>query len=159
MNEEWLPIEGFDYSVSNLGRVRNDHTGRILRPNSRPAVLLRRDGRTYCKYLPRMVAEAWVPKEPPYFFDTPMQLDANKLNCRADNFVWRTRWFVEKYTRERRDPVYPRWKAPIICVETGQVFRTPDDACRVYGILEEYIERGIREGKSVFPVGLHFDFI
>ena len=33
INEEWRSIDGFiNYQISNLGRVRNANTGRILKP-------------------------------------------------------------------------------------------------------------------------------
>ena len=33
INEEWRSIDGYlNYQVSNLGRVRNSKTGRILKP-------------------------------------------------------------------------------------------------------------------------------
>lgn len=34
--EEWKLINGYDYSVSSLGRIRNNRTGRILKgvPNT-----------------------------------------------------------------------------------------------------------------------------
>ena len=36
VNEEWRSIDGYlDYQVSNIGRVRNAKTGRILKPRYR----------------------------------------------------------------------------------------------------------------------------
>lgn len=58
MEEVWKKIEGYDnYSVSTLGRVRNDRTNRILRFSD--------NGRGYLKcnlgYVHRLVAKAFIP--------------------------------------------------------------------------------------------------
>jgi hypothetical protein len=63
--EEWRVIAGYDnYSVSNLGRVRNDTSHRILRPqvgtNGYYQLNLRREGRTSHKSIHKLVATAFL---------------------------------------------------------------------------------------------------
>jgi hypothetical protein len=63
--EEWRVIAGYDnYSVSNLGRVRNDTTQRILRPSVGSSryyqVVLCNQGAKSTKYVHKLVATAFL---------------------------------------------------------------------------------------------------
>jgi hypothetical protein len=63
--EEWRRIGGFDnYSVSNLGNVRNDRTGRILRAGLSSTgyliVILYQDGTKSTKYVHHLVATTFL---------------------------------------------------------------------------------------------------
>lgn len=64
MTEEiWRVIEeARSYQVSNLGRVKNIHTGRILKPNlstGTASVLLRHNGQSLRRGVPKLVAMAF----------------------------------------------------------------------------------------------------
>ena len=89
--ETFVKIEGFEkYEVSNLGKVRNMKTGKILKP------ILRRDGYlVLCLYghnkqkhllLHRIIATAFVdnPDEKPCV----NHIDENKLNNDLSNLEW-----------------------------------------------------------------------
>ncbi len=67
----WKPIGGTGYSVSSMGRVRNDRTGRLLRPmmvgrvgSKRGKVLLCYDGRQEGRMVSHLVAEAFLGPRP-----------------------------------------------------------------------------------------------
>lgn len=65
MTEIWKPIEEYgNYSVSNLGRVRNDDRGNILRgskdKNGYLKVTLSKNDKTY-HFIHRLVAIAFIP--------------------------------------------------------------------------------------------------
>lgn len=64
MVEVWVGIEGFNYSVSDLGRVRNDKTGHILKPRHQKrgyaTVLLYKEGYPHARYVHQLVAEAFL---------------------------------------------------------------------------------------------------
>lgn len=99
LQEEWEPIEGFpNHAVSNLGRVRNNNSGIILKtqlkvkdgrasPNSEYLfVELNKGGKRFRKIVHRLVAAAFIPK----IAGKPLvnHKDANKWNNRADNLEW-----------------------------------------------------------------------
>ena len=63
--EIWVKISDFDYEVSNFGRVRGKNGIRKLVPikNGYLTVVLRKDGKSHCKYVHRLVAESFVPND------------------------------------------------------------------------------------------------
>ena len=93
VNEIWRKIAGYEnYSVSNLGNVRNDKTGKILKP--------RLNGRGYyhvslCKNnvaktvrIHKIVANTFIPN--PNNLPCVNHLSENKLDNRVDNLAWCT---------------------------------------------------------------------
>ena len=66
-HEEWRYIDFTKgkYSVSDLGRIRNNETGNILKPSHRnkgyEKIQLYVDGRTIHKSMHRLVAIAFIP--------------------------------------------------------------------------------------------------
>ncbi len=68
----WKAIEGLPYSVSSMGKVRNDRTGHILTPmmvgrhgNKRAKVLLCSAGVQVGRMVAHLVAEAFIGPRPP----------------------------------------------------------------------------------------------
>jgi len=109
MEEEFRVIEDHPvYSVSNYGRVRNNHTGRILKATRNPTngwytVDLRSARRTTTRALPRLVAETFLPEsEDPN--TSILHRDGDRANCAADNLVWKPRWFVVCFMKEMQYP-------------------------------------------------------
>lgn len=110
-NEQWKNIEGFDgYQVSNLGRVRSaklcrkgqihgkdriDPSGyHIMNMTSDDGngyfkVMLRRNGKTYCRKIHRLVAEAFV--DNPNHEETVDHINNDKKDNRAKNLRWISR--------------------------------------------------------------------
>jgi hypothetical protein len=94
-DEQWMPVVGSnDYEVSNLGRVRNLKTGRILDPveagaegNTYPAVSIERRGKkSTLAYVHQLVAEAFLGRRPIGFY-TAFK-DDDKRNPRAANLEY-----------------------------------------------------------------------
>lgn len=91
--ERWLPVVGYEnvYSVSDMGRVRSERTGIILRPSASPAgylgVVLCVLGARDTRRVHRLVAEAFlaVPRK-----ETINHIDGDKLNNRVANLEWAT---------------------------------------------------------------------
>ena len=91
INECWRSIDGFiNYQVSNIGRVRNCNTGRILKGcvniHGYSNVVLCQNGKKHNYKIHRLVARE--------FLDNP-----NNKKCvdhinhdRTDNHVWNLRW-------------------------------------------------------------------
>lgn len=94
MSENWLPIKGWEdlYEVSNLGRVMNSRTGRVLKPrktrNSYLQVGLCKNGVMKQYYIHRIVAETFI-KNPDGFSDVN-HIDENKHNNCVENLEWCT---------------------------------------------------------------------
>lgn len=90
--EEYLIISGTDgkYSVSNQGRVRNNITGKVLKPyrsyNGYLRVGLFLNGSIHNKRVHRLVAEAFLPKENNMLYVN--HLDEDKTNNNVINLEW-----------------------------------------------------------------------
>ena len=107
-----------------------------------------------------IVAKTWLPQPERDTFDTPIQLDGVRRNCRADNLMWRPRWFAIAFHKERRTEIYPNWRASFELVETGEVFEHPRECAMKYGVLENDVAVALANGHNhVFPQWFHFRII
>ncbi len=95
INEEWRSIDGFiDYQVSNIGRVRNSKTGRILKPRYRgkkmnyQSVALYNGGGQVNFSIHRLVANEFIPN--PENKQQVDHIDGNKENNVYTNLRWAT---------------------------------------------------------------------
>lgn len=90
MSERWLPIPGLDrYEVSDMGRIKNRSTGRVLKTNTQ-------DG--YATFFPRRGRKVWVHRCVLNAFVGPCpdgmecrHLDGNRRNNALSNLKWGTR--------------------------------------------------------------------
>jgi len=161
--ENWAPIRGFSgYSVSDLGRVRNEDTKRVLSISMNQYgtayVGIMRDGIRCQRSLALLVAKAFLP-EPEEFFDTPINLDGDRFNCAVDNLMWRPRWYARKYHWQFRHR-YPSeaLRAPLRAIETGVVYRSPFDAAKAYGLLEVDVRQSANFGTHTPLTFTHFEW-
>lgn len=96
MSEHWLPIPGFEtvYSVSDLGRVRRDRTGRVLKGSAAGIgyrkVILCCSGVTAHRYVHEIVLEVFVSPRP------PGQEACHGNGRRDDNRLSNLRWDTRK---------------------------------------------------------------
>lgn len=158
MAEEWREILGFDvlYEVSNLGRVRTRHDGkkgytkeyRFVNPTDNGKGYMRFNWKTGGKhrtvYIHRLVAELFV--ENPMNYSEINHKDENKSNNKADNLEWCAHLYNCNYgTRNKRTS--EKRSYPVLCVETGEIFKSLDDAAAVYGVVKNAILNCIK-GRS-----------
>ena len=155
MEEEWVVIEGFpNYSISNYGRVRTNYSGRILvtyqNQSGTVQVGLMDHGEQKHRSVPKLVAKAFIPQyEEP--FDTPINLDGDRLNNFVGNLTWRPRWFAIKYNQQFRLPYPNRINYPIEDLKTGEITANSFECAKRYGLLEREIVLSIHENTYVWP--------
>lgn len=163
MEEQWRPIEFFpDYSVSDWGRIRTDKTGRILSLNQNQYgvanVGLMRDGIQQHRSVPLLVAKAFLP----YVggpFDTPINLDGDRLNNHVENLMWRPRWFAIRYNQQFRYPYENPIDAPIIDLKSGDVSESSLECAMKYGLLERDLVYSILNRTYVWPTYQEFGLL
>ena len=163
MPERWKPIERFPgYSVSNLGRIRADKSGRSLSLNPNQfgviQVGLMRDGEQWHRSVPLLVAKAFVPPSGEAF-DTPINLDGDRTNNRAENLLWRPRWFAIKYNQQFRMPHPHRIKRPIIDLKTEEVCGNSLECAKMFGLLEDDLILSIMNRTYVWPTYQEFGIV
>jgi hypothetical protein len=158
--EHWLNIHEFPgYSVSNTGYVRNDDTGRIM------TVLVNQRGIAYVGLMKRgvqhkrsvaiLVTSAYLPKPKLEAFDTPINLDGDRLNNHIDNLTIRPRWFATKYFQQFNTP--PQGIAtPIEEVQTGERFENSWEAATKFGLLDKDILMAVMNETYVWPTFQYF---
>jgi len=161
--ETWKQIPDFPrYSVSDLGRVRNDDTDRIMKLSMNNYGVLT-VGMMYCgtqfrRSVPLLVAEAFVPGGTEVF-DTPVCLDGDQFNVRANNLAWRPRWFAVKYKRQFVEPYYAPINRPVRNVKTGEEFPDSLECAKWYGVLEEDLCQAIEYRTFVWPSFQTFEVV
>jgi len=149
------PIDEFPtYEITNYGRVFNTYSGREMHlsptVNGDLTVGMMRDRHQHRRSVKVLVARAFVPGETDNF-TTPIQLDGDKYNLRADNIVWRPRWFAWEYTRQLSH--IPDWIHDRPVQDSQRSYFTIFDAAIINGLLFEDIRRSLLSGRRVFPTG------
>lgn len=91
---EWKLIDGFGgtYSVNNYGEVRNNKTGKLMKPRKNETGYLRinltKNGKPKCMRVHRLVAQAFIPNP-----ENKLQvnhIDFNRENNCVSNLEWVT---------------------------------------------------------------------
>lgn len=163
LEDEWVPVEGFPgYSVNPLGQVKKDSTGRVLvtRINQYgvPYVGLMHNWKQCIRSLPRLVATAFV-EQPNENFDTPINLDGDRLNNHVDNLLWRPRRYAVHYVNQFKEPYESPIETPIREVDTGEEFPNSLAAACCFGLLEREIVLSILNHTLVWPTYQEFELV
>lgn len=160
--EQWTCLEEFgfpNYSISDLGRVRNDRTDRLLaisvnQNGSAKVGMIRSGGRTqHTIGVAPMVAMAFLERHPNSNFDTPINLNGDRLDNEVSNLMWRPRWFAIRYHRQFKDPHWDRNRWPVQNLYTGEVFSCAHEAAMRDGLLVRDIFASFTADERVFPDG------
>lgn len=160
MNAEyWRPIPSFPvYSASNLGRIRNDKTGRImhvfLTSRGYLGMTLRKDNRQITQSVHRLVAEAFLGGPHP---DLEVNhIDGDKTNNCIENLEWCTRLENVRHAVSTGLRKGPRRKAVRI-LETGDEFESLHECARYFGTDRSCISWALRHSGSYR--GYHLEYI
>lgn len=164
--EKWLNIYGFEeYAISNMGRIINTKTDLIKTPTVNQqgisSVLLVKDRIQHRRSVAVLVAEAFLePMEHAWVhFDTPINLNGDRLDNRVENLLWRPRWFAVKFHKERRAGSTFEVAKKFYEVDTEEIFSQPCEAAIKWGLLEYAILDSILTGELVFPNWQEFKFL
>lgn len=152
---DWVAVEGFPgYSVNPLGQVRRDSTGRCLdtRLNQYgvPYVGMMRGWKQHARSLPRLVANAFIPRPNP-FFNTPINLDGIRSNCRVSNLMWRPHWYARHYVRQFKERYENPIDVPVRDAETDDEYPDSLAAACANGLLEREVVLSILNNTLTWP--------
>lgn len=172
--EEWLPVVGYGnkYLVSNMGRVRNSLTGRILCGSVSCygyvvfVLKWKADGRKYQStvFAHRLVAIAFLPN--PENKRCVDHINTIKTDNRVCNLHWVTHkenmrnpiTYAQVVESRRAAPSQPGWletqecvhdkqAKPVICIETGLCYPSACKASRVLGLPKHYVHKACDSAK------------
>lgn len=134
--EYWRTIPSFPvYSASNLGRIRNEGTGRIMHTylNTRgyPSLSLRKDNKQIQQSVHRLVAEAFLGGLHPGL--DVNHIDGDKTNNCVENLEWCTRLENVRHAVRTGLRPGPRRKA-VRVVETGEEFVSIRACAEYFGV-------------------------
>lgn len=154
MSERWYELDEFpDYAVNDLGEVHNIKSG-MPRKNSINQygivkISLYKNGRELItRSVAVMVAEAFVPGQTD-FFNTPIHLDGDRENCRAENLMWRPRWFAVQYHRQFNKEEFHDSDVHIEHLQTGKEYYSNKDACMDLGLYYNDVYRSYVHGQPI----------
>lgn len=160
---EWIPIDEFPaYSVSREGMVRSDKTDRIMTLTQNQygvvqvGLMLR--GIQYKRGVALLVARAFLDPPVPPSFNTPINLDGDRLHNSADNLIWRPRWFAIKYHQQFHNGKYG-FDEPIMEINTRETFPNSWEAAVQYGLLDREIMIATLNRTYVWPTYQEFRLI
>jgi len=167
--EEWQVVQGFScYSVSTLGRVRSDieykngNSGRIISQSTNQRgvayVGLMKNGIQHKRSVALMVAHAFIRTARPLTFNTPINLDGDRLNNCVENLLWRPLWFARKYFCQFHEP-HARIPRPIVEVKSELVYENSWAAALTHGLLDEEIFEAMRDKTYVWPTFQQFEVL
>jgi len=151
MRERWHELDEFpDYAISEFGEVANIKTGMPRRTSINQQgivkISLYQDGKyLITRSVAVMVAEAFCEGQSE-FFNTPIHLDGDRENCRADNLMWRPRWFAVQYHRQFQSPDFHNAIVRIFDVNTGKEYESVKECCMDLGLYHNDVYRSYIHG-------------
>lgn len=159
--DEWVPLRAFPkYCVNPLGQVMHARTERIVRPQVNQqgvayVSLVRETSHQFKRSLALLVAREFI-LPPGVNFDTPINMDGDRLNCAVSNLVWRPRWFAQQFHRQFKERTHPITQ-PVRDLDAGRVFRDGIDACINHGLIERDLLLSIMNHTVAWPLMHRFD--
>lgn len=165
MSEIWKDLQEYPgYAVSDCGGIMNTTTGLHKKPSVNQQGIAMINMSVNSKQNVRSVAvlvarEFLQDTNIPSHFDTPIHLDGDRMNCRADNLLWRPRWFAVRYHQQ-----FNPWqranrfgfRKPVLINETEETFPNSWAAAIHYGLLDQEIFLATMNRTYVFPYNFTF---
>lgn len=174
MEELWKPIPDYsNYEVSNLGRVRNVVTGKILKPIEDAYGYLtvglynehckcsvykgRKTKQPSKKKIHNLVATVFC-ERPDDQDRVPDHIDRDRHNNRADNLRWATHSENRLNSSEWHKRIH-RYTDPIVLVKDGEIvakYASCVEASKQVGLTMESIANNILGKRKGFKIGDFF---
>lgn len=159
--EDWRDIPEFPgYSVSTLGRVRNNTSRKLMTKlkNQRGCVYVSlMDGNIQRKRgLSLLVANAFIIEYRTDAFDTVINLNGDRSDNRLNNLVWRPRWFAMKYFDQFNREIHTGYQGPVVDDVTGEYYESTWEAATSCGLLNLDVIRSVIQSTDVWPTQQHF---
>ena len=131
--EIWKQIKKLHYSISNLGNVRNDITGKQLKPQKNiygyMVILLYNNGKPSNFQIHRLVMEAFKPIE------NMEKLQVNHINCnRSNNNINNLEWVTPSENCLKKASKEKFYNSKGCYDNFGNYFNSFREAGRYYGI-------------------------
>lgn len=164
MIEEWEVLDDYPlYAISSFGNIINMRTGvrrkAVRSPEGVAKITLSREGRIFTKSIARLVAKSFIP-ENRELFNTVINTDGDRMNCYIDNLAWRPRWFAIKFHQQFEERWFQNSNAPLMCVDTGDVYNNYQHAAIMLGVLARDIQLSCETRRTVvFPDRKSFRYL
>lgn len=136
--EEWEVIEDFPgFAISDHGRVEDLDKERLVptRQNREgfEMVTVHDNLKQYTRSVAIFVAKAFL--EPPCneAYNSIIHLNGDRSDCRAQNIMWRPRWFALKYHKMFDDTPF---RVMVYIPSLDRVFGSLREFCTTYGLIE-----------------------
>lgn len=127
------------YGITSCGKVWSYRRNRFLDLHSNCKgylqVGLTKDGKRRMLKVHRLVAEAYIPN--PNNYKTVDHIDSNRRNNCVNNLQWMT----------QRDNVIKGRGKPVICINTGIVYKSISEAAAAAGCEGDTIARSIKNNR------------
>lgn len=166
---EYRKIDGWPYSVSSAGSVRNDRTGHILRTATSNSgylcVKLWSGGKGKNCFVHRLVAAAFVPN--PHGKPEVNHIDGDKSNNIPSNLEWMTAAENKRHCREvlgkinkHTDPsaAHEACKKRVKCLDTGEEYESITAAAKSIGVTQGTLSAHLI-GKNHKCRGMLFEYV
>lgn len=162
--ETWGNITGFrGYSVSDLGQVRNDDTGRILtvlrNQHGSCYVGLMKGRKQHRRSVAQLVGQTHVPRaNGRENFNALIHRDNDRTNNRADNLLWRPHWFMVRYLIQASNGRVGS-DIPVVEIKYQEIYPNTWDAALAFGLIEKDLIQSILNRTFTWPTFQEFRYL